>query len=108
MVKRPLWAKKPAHAGYRAGTQVHQSGGEAAGWIVFVVEGDDVIYVLAVGNSPTWSVSWAGKSGQAEFDHRQNTRASFSFEDIDAATEEGLSQKTNLCYRHEILFSFLI
>lgn len=29
---------------------------EAAGWIVFVVEGDDVIYVLAVGNSDLVSV----------------------------------------------------
>lgn len=29
---------------------------EAAGWIVFVVEGDDVIYVLAVGNSDLQSV----------------------------------------------------
>lgn len=29
---------------------------EAAGWIVFVVEGDDVIYVLAVGNSNLVSV----------------------------------------------------
>jgi hypothetical protein len=30
--------------------------GEAAGWIVFVVEGDDVIYVLAVGSSDLVSV----------------------------------------------------
>lgn len=29
---------------------------EAAGWIVFVVEGDDVIYVLAVGSSDLVSV----------------------------------------------------
>ena len=29
---------------------------EAAGWIVFVVEGDDVIYVLAVGNSKVESL----------------------------------------------------
>lgn len=29
---------------------------ELAGWIVFVVEGDDVIYVLAVGNSDLQSV----------------------------------------------------
>ncbi|MEZ4773988.1 MAG: hypothetical protein R3D00_12455 [Bacteroidia bacterium] len=30
--------------------------GEAAGWIVFVVEGDDVVYVLAVGSSDLVSV----------------------------------------------------
>jgi hypothetical protein len=29
---------------------------EAAGWIVFIVEGDDVIYVLAVGSSDLVSV----------------------------------------------------
>lgn len=29
---------------------------EAAGWIVFVVEGDDVVYVLAVGSSDLVSV----------------------------------------------------
>lgn len=36
---------------------------EAAGWIVFVVEGDDVIYVLAVGSDQLQSV--LGKSKTA-------------------------------------------
>ncbi|MDX1942356.1 MAG: hypothetical protein SFU99_17460 [Saprospiraceae bacterium] len=37
---------------------------EAAGWIVFVVEGDDVIYVLAVGNSELVSVLGREKAAQ--------------------------------------------
>ncbi|MCB0841296.1 MAG: hypothetical protein KDD99_31720, partial [Bacteroidetes bacterium] len=37
---------------------------EAAGWIVFVVEGDDVIYVLAVGNSDLVSVLGRQKAAQ--------------------------------------------
>ena len=37
---------------------------EAAGWIVFVVEGDDVIYVLAVGNSDLVSVLGKQKAAQ--------------------------------------------
>lgn len=37
---------------------------EAAGWIVFVVEGDDVIYVLAVGSSDLVSVLGKQKAAQ--------------------------------------------